>query len=590
MSCPLISLFAFVALSIAAFGLGRPLLRWIGVADDDGLATVAFSIGLGLIVAGVVLLLLGIAGVLYLPVVGMLTMLCCCWGLVEIGIVWLRSKEPVPDDFHRPGDPWEPTGERPWSVPSRWLLAAGLTAATIICVASLLNALAPPTTTVTLSCQLESAKRCLVEHRIAALPVADPARPLLVDMWYLWALVFDSGVCAQLVHWGFGILLVLATVTLATPLLGRPWAWMAGGLVVLTPAINQQMSLPAESVALAALGTLALAAWSQAAVHGASRRWFIAAGLTAGGALGVHYAAALLLLAVAGGWAWMALRRVERCRLLLRAGTTVVVGAVGAGALWRLLLIWPAAKSACLASAHAMPATLPDHLGLALLAAAPGVLLVRRLRGLGPVLSVALVYAALAFSLSGDARLLFSAVPPLSVAAVWMWLEMRRFPPAARWVGAAALAVTIACGMAVSLVRSPDALAVALGLEDREEYLLRSEPTYVAATIANHVLRTNARLLSQERQAFYFDCPVTWENSLGRAIDGEPFALSVHETVQRLRRAGFTHLLLAETAANGPQTAVSPLHRVADATPTLTDYCFRTADGRVRHYRLVMLR
>ena len=32
MSCPLISIFAFVALSIAAFGLGRPLLRWIGVA------------------------------------------------------------------------------------------------------------------------------------------------------------------------------------------------------------------------------------------------------------------------------------------------------------------------------------------------------------------------------------------------------------------------------------------------------------------------------------------------------------------------------------------------------------------------------
>jgi hypothetical protein len=430
----------------------------------------------------------------------------------------------------------------------------------------------------------------LVEHRIAGLPAADPARPLLVDMWYLWALVFDSGVCAQLVHWGFGILLLLATVTLATPLLGRPWAWVAGGLVVLTPAINHQMSLPTESVALAALCTLALAAWAQAVIHGDDRRWLIVAGVAAGGALGVHYAAALLLPAVAGVWAWMALRRTDRCRLLLQGATWAALIAVGAGTLYRLPSIWPAGKSAWLVSTQASPAALPDHLGMVLLAAVPGVLVVRRLRGLGALLSAALIYAGLAFSFSGDARLFFSAVPLLSVAAVWVWIELRRFPSAARWVGVAAFAMTIACSMSVSLVKSRDALAVALGLEDREDYLLRHEPTYVAATIANHVLRSDARLLSQERQAFYFDCPVTCESSLGRSIQNEPFSLSVQETVQRLRRAGFTHLLLAETAPNGPQPAVSPLSRVADATPTLTDYCFRAADGSVRHYRLVMLR
>ena len=227
---------------------------------------------------------------------------------------------------------------------------------------------------------------------------------------------------------------------------------------------------------------------------------------------------------------------------------------------------------------------------MVLLAAAPGVLLVRRLRGLGTAMSAALVYAALAFALCGDPRLLFSAVPLLSVAAVWVWIELRRIRPAARCFGAAAFAVTIASSLAVSLARSPDTLAVAVGLEDREDYLLRHEPTYVAATIANHVLRSNARLLSEERQAFYFDCPVTWENSLAQMIQREASALSVQETVQCLRRAGFTHLLVAETAPNGPLPVISPLHRVAEATPTLTDYCFRTADGTVRHYRLVMLR
>jgi hypothetical protein len=428
---------------------------------------------------------------------------------------------------------------------------------------------------------LESAKRFLVEHRLTRLPAANPtARPLLVDMWYLWALVFDGGVCARLVHWGLGILLMLATVLLATPRLGRPWAWVAGGLVVLTPAVNQQMSLPAESVALAAFCTLALAAWCQAVLDGGGRRWLIVAGLMAGGAFGVHYAAALMAPALAAAWAWSALRRIERRRRLLHGAAVMILVALGGALLYRLLLLGPAARSACLAS-------LSDYLGAAPLAAAPGLLLARRLRGLGMLLLAAMVYATLSFSLGGDARLLFPAIPVLSLGAVWVWIEIVRFPRLAQRIAAAALAVAIASSIALSLLRLPDALAVALGLEERDEYLLRHEPTFVAATIANHALRSDARLLSQERQAFYFDCPVTWEPSLGTTIPDE--TLSVPETVERLRRAGFTHLLLAETAAE-PRPVTSSLRRVGDARPSLTDYSFRTADGSVRHYRLVMLR
>jgi len=591
MSCPLSSIFAFVALGIAAFGLGRPLLRWIGVADDDWLTTTVFSVGLGLTTAGLVLLLLGMAGILYLPLVGMLTMIGCCWGLVEMGILWLRVKETIPEALQQPADPWEPSGVPPWPAPPRGLLAGVLAVAVIVGLASFLDALTPPTTNDTLSCQLESAKRFLVDHRIAELPASDrAARPLLVDMWYLWALVFESGVCAQLVHWGLGILLVLATVALATPLLGRPWAWLAGSLVVLTPGINRQMSLPTESVALAALCTLALAAWWQAVMHGGPRRWFVVAGLAGGGALGIHYAAALLVPALGGAWAWAVLRRVEQRRFLLEGGAVATLIALAVGGLCSFPAFWPAAKSTCLATPGITAALLSDHLGIVLLAAVPGVLLVRRLRGLGAVLSAALVYAVLVCVLNGDARLLFVAVPLLSVAAVWVWIELSRFPRPARWAAAAAFAMMIAGSTAASLTRSPDALRVALGLEDREEYLLQHEPTYLAAAIANRLLRTNSRLLSQERRAFYFDCPVTWESSLGRTVDGNPSAWSARETVERLRRAGFTHLLLAETAPNEPKTVLSPLSRVADANSLLTDYRFRTTDGSVRHYRLVMLR
>ena len=580
----LVSIVSFVTLLIAAFGLGRPLLRWVGLVDDDYLTTSAFSIGVGLTAAGLVLLGLAMAGVCYPWLIAALTMICCCWGLVEIGIAFLLSHKPLPDAL-------SPSSRSPWPMPPRWLLAGVLAAAAIVCVASLLGALAPPVADTALSSQLESAKRCLVEHRLVCWPAPDEtARPLLVDAWYLWALVFDGGVCAQLVHWGLGILLLVATVALATPLLGRSWAWLAAGLVVLTPALNRQMSLPVDSVALAALCTLSLAAWCQPVVHGGDRRWFVVAGLLAGGALGIHYSALLLVLALTIAWAWTALRQPEQRRLLLRGSAITAMIAVGVGFLCSLPTICWGAHFSAFSFVRASAAALPDHLGIVVLAAAPGILLTRRLRGLGPVLSAGMLYAVCVFLLIGDARLLFPAVPLLSVAAVWAWIELRRAPLLARRASVAALVILLVCSTVTSVVRSPDALPVALGFDSREEYLLRHEPTYRAAAVANQVLNADAHILSEERHVFYFDRRVTWENPHDHSVDGESAALPVEEMVQRLRSAGFTHLLSAQTAPDKSDEESLLFDRLADAMPELTDYCFRAADGRVRRYRLVVLR
>lgn len=586
-----ISLFFFFTLSMAAFGIGRPLLRWIGVPDDDRLATTTFSFGLGLMVAGLLLLLLGLVGAIYLPVIGLLTMVGCCWGLVEIGMACLRLEERLPESLHCPSDELERAVDSPWPAPPRWLLVVVLTAVAIVGGASLLSALAPPASDTALSCQLESAKRFLVEHRIVDLTTPEPvARPLLVDMWYLWALALDGGVCAQLIHWGLGVLLVLATVTLATPLLGRSWAWLAGSLVLLTPAINQQMSLPMESVALATFCTLALAAWWQAVIHGADRQWFVVAGLAAGGALGIHYSAALLVLALAVTWAWAALHQVEQRHFLLHGGAVVALIALAAGAFCSLPMI-RVATSVCLSSAETSAAAVPDHLGLVVLAAAPGILLTRRLRGLGAVVSAAIVYGVFVLLLSGDSRLLFPAVPLLSVAAVWVWIELRRFPRSARRLAAVAFGLMLACNMAMSLVRSPEAFLVAFGLETREDYLLRHEPTYSAAAVANHLLRADAHILSQEPQSFYFNCRVTPDSVLGRSINDTSPAETSRETAERLRNAGFTHLLLVETASHGSAgESHSSLNRLADAMLPLSNCRFETADGGVRFYRLMALR
>ncbi|MBU4270805.1 MAG: glycosyltransferase family 39 protein [Planctomycetes bacterium] len=603
----LLSIFIFAAIVVAAFGLGRPLWRLLGTNDDDRLTTTAFSLGIGLTAAGCVLLALGLLGMFRpLPIV-VLTMVGCCWGLVEIGNESLRLKTRVPSL-----DAVQDLPERPWPEPNRLLPAVVLTAAAAGCASSLLGALAPPTAEAALAGPLDLAKRFCVEHRIVEPPSGMYASPSLpVALWYVWASTLDGGVCAQLIDWGLGLLLTLATVVLASPLLGRRWAWIAGAMVVLTPALNQQMSLPTQYVALAALATLALAAWWRAVAHGGDGRWFVAAGLTAGGAVGVHPTAALLALPLGAAWVWTVIRRKEQRHFLLRGGAaTMLISVAVGGALltfpsgnrqgWQGQQGWHAperSEGRVSTSDHALRCAqgraaknaFSDHLGLVLLAAAPGVLIVRRLLGLWEVAFVAVAFAALVMSIDGDARLLFPAVPLLSVAAVWVWIELRRFPAGARRAAVAALALMLAVGAAKSLVRSSDVLRVSLGMEDRESYLVRREPTYTAAVAANHLLRPDARLLSQDRCTFYFDCRTTWTGADERLLELERSSMPVGEVSKRLREAGYTHLLLAEPIGkNGRRD--SPLSRLADASSVLTDYQRRDADGRAHRYRLVPLR
>jgi hypothetical protein len=425
----------FAALSIAAFGFGRPLLRWLGAGEDDPLTATVFSLGIGLVAAGCVLLALGLAGLLCPPPVAVLTMIGCCWGLVEIGDLCLRRKERLPEAVDR--QTLDSAAERPsppWPLPPRWLLPVILAAAAVVGAASLLD---------TLGCNPVSPHPLPLSQRERG--DIREAPPLLLDLWHSWAVALEGHACAQLVHWGFGLLLMLATVVLATPLLGRTWAWIAGGLVMLTPAVSGQIVLPGEGVALAAFSTLALAAWWQAVMHGGDGRWFVVAGILAGGALGIHRAAAQVALPLGLLWASAALRRREQRRFLIRGGVTAAVIALAIGGSLLMPLRHDLFQAVARRGEKCGLDSLTDHVGIALLAAAPGLLLVRRLRGLGAVVFVAIVYAILVLTISKDVRLLLPAVSLLSVATVWVWIELQRFPLAARRTATVAFVLLLAC-------------------------------------------------------------------------------------------------------------------------------------------------
>ena len=261
---------------------------------------------------------------------------------------------------------------------------------------------------------------------------------------------------APLVGWGLKMLLGASTVVLARPILGRRWAWAAGALAVLTLAGSDSLAASPDRVALAALATLAVAAWWRGVVDDEGRRWLIASGLATGGALAVRQNALVLVAAAALVWLWALARRSQRRRLLWEGAAIVAAVAVVVVSPWWILIAWrhgPATVALLGDLAQVQgPSSGPwQPWGAALVAAMPGVLLVRRLRGLDILLGIAATYAMLCCVLRREEPWLCPAVGWLSVVAVWVWIEMRRFPRAARILAAGALAAILAATSSAGL-------------------------------------------------------------------------------------------------------------------------------------------
>lgn len=637
----LLSILAFATMILAAYGLGRPVVRALNVVETDWLASTTWSLALGLLLSGVLLALLGLVGALYAPLIGVLTLTGACWALGEIGREYVRYYEfQAVRDCRETPTAAESDAHAPWAPPTHWVFVGSLLLGAIACASAGLSALAPPTAGDALCYHLELPKAFLAEHALVYLPYHDNCTyPLLAEMWYLWGIAVQDAVTAQLVPWGVGLLLGLATVVLATPIIGRRWGWVAGVLVVLVPGVNNQMAAPLNDVALALMTTLAVAAGWQAIVDDQSRRWLLLAGLATGGALAIKYTALLFVAAAGIAWGWLLIRQPQRRRYLVEAAAISAVLAVSIAGMWYVRAAWyrgnpvyPFFQEVVQQASTGEPefSTLPEsksplgrapwamaiapwkvtmqpeqfggrghQLGVLLLAFVPGLGLARRLRGLGTLLGLAAAYGVVWLLLRQNVRFLLPVVPLLAVAVAWVWVELRRFPRLPRLLAVTA-AVTMVVGLSMlALSRCRQELAVACGLESREDYLFRVEPTYRAADLANHLLPPEAHVLSQDYRTFYFRCRTTREVIYRRRTQYDRWINTPAELHRYLRRAGFTHLLLAENVGGKGIEYDATLQELAggnDQLPDteqfdeLTSYRFRDTDGAVRQYRLVALR
>jgi len=627
-----VSLLALATMILAAYGLGRPVVRALRVAEEDPLDSTVWSLAVGAIAAGMILTMLGLVGALHAAWIGVGSLAAAFWGAGEL----LRQRL---SGNRTPGG--VPVGELVWSDtnengepagPPRWLLRTLLGLAALGCLGSLAGALAPPTAGDALCYHLDLPKRFLAAHEILFLPYNDNVTyPLLTEMWYLWGLALEGPVAAQLVHWAMGVLFALATVVLARPILGHRWAWLAGAVVVLTPGVTNQMTAPLSDVALAAMTTLALAGWWRGCVGQEDRRWFVLAGLAGGAALGIKYVAILFAAAVGATWAWNLLRQPPERRRLLGGAAVVLIVATSTGGVWYVRAAWHHANpvypffsdwAAADASAGASLETLParkaplgrgaagllaapwqvtmhperfggrgHQLGVLYLALLPGLALARRLRGLGTLLAVAGVYVLIWYLLRQNVRFLFPILACLAVAVVWVAMETRRMPALPGRLAAAASLGILLVFAAVAVERTRDRWAVAAGLERRGDYLARCEPSHVAASVARLLAEPDAHLLTQECRTFYFDGPVTRESIFRRLTGYDRQVREPGDLSRVLRAAGFTHLLLAESLDD--RAPFDPtLARLADADPSvecLAAFTARTPQLGARRYRFVRL-
>jgi hypothetical protein len=583
----LLTLGVAAVLLLATYGIGRPLFR-LAIADEtDALESGVWSIALGLLIAGGVFAALGQIGWLQRQVIVPLTCVALCWGMFDVIATRLSAWQSRVIDLRRA--PPLATSLAAWPSPPRWLMIFAYVAAGIAALASLAGALSPATDVASLSRSLAAPKEWLLRGAI------DPTTHMAIDdgvrlseLWTVWAMALGAPAAAGVFHWAIGLVAALAGTLLARPLIGHAWANVVGAAMIATPAAIAQMSTVTPQLALMMFAALALSAWWRAAACDEPTPWYFAAGAMLAGATIVDRAGIMLFVAVMGVHLAMALRTAQRRESLFR-GMTIMLCVAGAA-----MLLWRVIHGGSFSGPVIGIGELPT-VGLFLwacpliVAVLPGLVLVRRLRGVGAIMSVAGIYVGLCCAIGSMPLSLVPMLSVLLIASIWVVIEVCRLPVVPRVIAAVSFASIATISCVAAAINHHDSGPLAIGLETRDEYLLRHLPECRVTLAANSILTPHAHVLSQDPRAYLLNCRVTYQPHRQNSSD---------ESIARLRLSGFTHLLVIDEDLASDQRPA--LNRRIDASLADSDddpdlllparFSGRDSTGSVRTYRLVMIR
>jgi hypothetical protein len=304
------ALLTAASIGASAFGMGRWALarfaRMNAGLDGPPLDRRLITLGIGAGLLALMVLAVGLAGLLYRPVLV---------GLLLAGATgWIRRAGP---SRHAVEPPQSALPVIRWIAAGGRLLALGLI---------VFGVLMPEFFHDALIYHLELPSDDLLHHRISFLPWNyNSALPANVESLYVIALAFSDERATKLIHAAFALLCVAALNAAGRHCalragssdqsgapLGVVTGRLAGTLFLLTPAVVLLAAVSGNDLGLLFFELSSLLAWWrwQTAVHEAQgtepyapgRAWLTCSGLLMGFALGTKYSALFFLIGMAAAW------------------------------------------------------------------------------------------------------------------------------------------------------------------------------------------------------------------------------------------------------------------------------------------------
>ncbi len=578
---------AWLVLVLAGLVPGGLVLRLLHLNALKGASRWCWALALGWLAWSGVLVLLGLVGLLVPGVLVPLSFATAAAGVILIATPersngWPLSRRAEKTTFrlqlvlsqHR-GEPTD-RAEHGWQGRAVWVAMAAAAAATT--AMTLVAALAPPTAGDALCYHLNLARRFLEHGRLFYSPWDDNITyPLVVQLWYAWALALGPPATATLMHWSCGLLLAGAAWHLGQVVLGHRWAPAVATLVLLVPAVGNQMTVPLNDLPLALYATLALAGWLQGGQETGGRGWAVATGLAVAGALGVKYAVVLPLLGLGVAMGTTLLTAGPKSPVARRAGWVLLV-AVLAGGFWYARAAWyrgnpvypllvqrlggsppppPQRDKTPLPPALGAVATFPwqvtfrpevfggrgHRLGVLFLALLPAVAVVRLGQAEKHLLCFLGTVVLAWFFLRQNLRFLLPAVPVAAVLSVAVLSRIEAASRPLRWAAAMVLLVTAADALGGAARKANRTWAVACGWQGRQEYLA-AHVSWLPACRLLEKAPAPLRVLTTDVRLFPLPADAVRESVYAR-VTRYHLPKEAPLLIARLRQDGFTHLLIA---------------------------------------------
>ncbi len=552
--------------SVSAFG-GSAALGRLGFKFNSRLESASFGLCFGMGTLGLVIFTLGCLG-LYRP--------AAFYILFSILSIPLIAALP-----HLIRESAAPAVRSFSGNPILWVAAAVFALAAVQCMI-------PATAHDALAYQLDVPKRFALAGKVHYIPYGvNSVFPLLMNMFYVAALLLDGTRLAHLLH-----LLTAAGITAGLLSLERSYikrSWLgAGGLVfLLTPGIFNQMTIAYNDIALSFFGFYAFYAVIKAGEN-PSLRWFVLAGIFLGFALGVKYLAGLGAISIAVYLGYRFLRGSLAFKTLAAGLLWMGLVAFVVGAVWYLrsyiyegsVLYFGeegyAPRGAKTLSWLALPWMMtvrPElfggswaRLGFLYLSFLPWIFFIRsRPKVLNAGLWFSCVYFALwLFLPRQNLRFLFPVLGFWALAVAYVagpgtgpvkWLQ--------RIVRPVFFAVLI-FEFASAVYHGRAGYRAALGLESEAQYLSRVERSYPPAQFINRTLDGGAKILNAyEVRMFYFDRALVREPEFRAKTHYDTRFARPDAMIDFLKGEGFTHVLAVLPPLEPGSSAESPFHELA---------------------------